>query len=134
MELAIGVNSQVTFQVLCKNVRLFFDGLAVGVISAVYELFLACWSSLSLFSIKPSNVSKFPLRLVSKSLNLSNEVLNFAAWLLSLFWPLGVFDVDQSARVLVVRARFDLRVLHDAQLVFQFFDCGHEVLDPSSPR
>ena len=46
-----------------------------------------------------------------------------------LVWPLDVFDIDRLELVVVVRARFALRVLHDAQLVFQFIDFGHEVLD-----
>ena len=81
------------------------------------------------FSTIPSNFSQFPLRLVSKSLNLSNQLLNFAAWLSYLSGLSMSFDIDRFELVVIVRAGFDLRVLHDAQLVLQFFDSGHEVLD-----
>ena len=40
---------------------------------------------------------------------------------------LDVLDIDRCELVVIVRARFALRVHHDTHLVFQFFDSGHEV-------
>ena len=66
------------------------------------------------FSIKPSNFSQFQLRLVSKSLNLSNQELDFAAWLSYLSGLSMSLDIDRFEVVVVVPALFDLRVLHGA--------------------
>ena len=78
---------------------------------------------------QPQKLFPVPVAARHQVLEFAKPSVELCSVVVVLFWPLDVFDIDRFELAVVVRARLPLRVLHDAQLVFQFFDSGHEILD-----